>query len=275
MTQIQIIEPLGLDKLNNSEYGGYMNIFLSGILAAGPGKLGLSGSHISQLSHHLSTLAELEKQSKASASSYALAELDNKRDQLIGYLLTQVRNALRAPFADHQAAAVTLTPVLKPYSRTASAPVIQETQQIRGLLIDLKKPVNSSAVVTLNLSQVVNELESANEDYHVLTMERTTEKASVQLTESKSLRAKINMLYAEMVTIAQAYNIVQPSAESVAFVQNINQTIAEINARHKQRMASGKKKSSASKTAGTAKKPENQQPSGTEADNGNNNNQSK
>ncbi len=61
----------------------------------------------------------------------------------------------------------------------------KKTSKIEGLLIDLKKPENTSLVTTLGLNEIIVGLEETNGEYAILMAKRTEENAAARLEENE------------------------------------------------------------------------------------------
>ena len=122
------------------------------------------------------------------------------------------------------------------------SPSQQETVQIRGLLTDARKAENTANVETLALTNILTELESANEEYASLTEQRTEERAASRLDESKTVRLRMDELYDYIATVAFVQSVAHPTDATATFVTNLNALIDETNALYNQRIAQAKRK---------------------------------
>lgn len=235
------ITAFSLDKLNNAEYLSFMNRTLnllpkeserpeeiSTLSSGGVAELGLTGPFLDTFGKDLLELADVVNESRAAQETSELAALDKNRDSLVVYITTRVSRSGSLPMAAEREAGNYLHNVIKPYVSIQKAPNEQETEKIRGLLIDLKKAENSAHVKTLGLEAYLAELEKANEAYDSLSRQRTFARAKARTEFSDPLRERIDGYYDDLAMLSQSYNVVQPSVTSEQFVSGLNQLISEV-----------------------------------------------
>lgn len=249
------IKDLSIERLNNSEYGNHMNRFYALIPEksggdrpeiesledpAGHASVGITDEQMTAFSTDLNLLDDLVNQSRISDESALLLEEDKRRDDLVVYFTTTVSQARKSPIVAQRNAAVSLYNQTKPYVGIYKLADQQETQQINGLLIDMEKEPNKSNVATLGLTAVLDELKVSNEHFTELTAQRTNNRVIAITDNSKAVRARLNSLYDDMVTMASATNIINPTDTTTAFVTALNALIDETKARYNQRIGIAK-----------------------------------
>lgn len=127
-----------------------------------------------------------------------------------------------------------------PYAQCYRLPNQQETAQIDGLLLDMKKEENASLVELLGLEEVITGLEETNGMYAELTQQRTHDQAVSQLEESKVVRNRMGKYYDYMVSVTFANSICYPSEIIDTFIKDLNALIDETRALYNQRIAQAK-----------------------------------
>ena len=249
------IKEFAVSQLNNTEYANHMTRFQGLIPASGgeddrpviesndltgPLALGFSDELIKEFGDNLTLLTDLVNTSTISDETSQLRDVDAHRDECIVYFTSDISQRRKSPIAAQKNAAVSLYNAIKPYIGIYRLADQQETQQIIGLLVDMEKEPNKTNVATLGLTVVLEELKAANDEFIRLTEQRTAGKAASTTDNSKVVRLRMDPIYAEMLLLAQSYNIVQPTAETAAFVTSINALIDETKTRYNQRIGIAK-----------------------------------
>lgn len=248
MKQIVKIKEIGLAKLNNAEYTNFSTRVLSLVKQAGTiepdggSALGIEAEVQEEDEELLALLGDIVAQSRISDRTAELTEVDNQRDDLVVYLFKLLRSKKSSPLAAERKAATSLYNLLKPYVGCYRSPGQQETVQIRGLLTDARKEENLPNVEALSLTNILTELETANDEYASLTEQRTEERAANRLDESKKVRQRMDELYDYISTMAFVQSVAHPTDATATFVTNLNALIDETNALYNQRIAQAKRK---------------------------------
>ena len=256
MGTITKIQPLSVERLNNSEYANYMNRFLALIpqdggddddrpviesLSSGDSSsIGITNEQVVAFKTDLDLLDDLVNQSRISDETAMLAAEDKKRDDLVVYFISSISQMCKSPVPAQNAAALSLYNQVKPYKAVSRLADQQETQQIIGLLIDMEKEPNKTNVATLGLTTVLDELKASNQRFVELTAQRTENRAVATVENSKAVRARLDPLYDDMITMAAATNIIKPTAETAAFITSVNALIDETKTRYNQRVGIAK-----------------------------------
>lgn len=247
MRTIVKIKDFGITKLNNAEYTNFSTRVLSLVKQAGTiepdggSALGIEAEVQEEDEELLALLGDIVAQSRISDRTAELTEVDNQRDDLVVYLFKLLRSKKSSPLAAERKAATSLYNLLKPYVGCYRSPGQQETVQIRGLLTDARKAENTANVETLALTNILTELETANDEYASLTEQRTEERAANRLDESKKVRARMDELYDYISTVAFVQSVAHPTDATATFVTNLNALIDETNALYNQRIAQAKR----------------------------------
>lgn len=261
------INEFAVSQLNNTEYANHMTRFqglipvsggdddrpvIESINLTGPLALGFSDGLIKEFGDNLTLLTDLVNTSTISDETSQLKDVNKHRNECIVYFTSDISQRRKSTIAAQKNAAISLYNAIKPYIGIYRLANQQETQQIIGLLVDMEKEPNKTNVATLGLTVVLEELKAANDEFIRLTEKRTASKAVNMIENSKVVRLRMDPIYAEMLLLAQSYNIVQPTAETDAFVTSVNALIDETKIRYKQRMGIAK--------ANKKKKPEDDRP---------------
>ena len=247
MKTIVKIQSMGLDKLNNAEYSNFMSRFSSLVNKAGTKEevpetsaLGFEVADFLVFEEDRSTLTDIVSKSRISLQTEDMGSYDKERDNWVVFLFSVLRTEKESPIATRRQAANILYKVLYPYAQCYRLPNQQETAQIDGLLMDIKKEENASLVKLLGLDEVVTGLEETNGMYAELTQQRTHDQAASQLEESKVVRNRMGEYYDYMVNVTFANSICYPSEIIDTFIKDLNALIDETRALYNQRIAQAK-----------------------------------
>lgn len=236
MKKIETIQAISLRILNLSEYNNFMARVKTLIDTATIAKLGIEQADYDEFLADLGLIDQLVKQSRASEITAQLADTDTQRDSLLTYIFDTIHNSSRLPIESMKKAATSLQLVIKPYAGIQRSADQQETAQINGLLLDLGGDMAAN-VAALGLTEMVAQLQQANNTFAALTDERTQTEAAGKLENSKLVRQRMNEEYETLCNIAFANSVVNPSDETATFVRNLNATIGEVRTRYNQRRA--------------------------------------
>lgn len=262
---------LPLTNLNNAEYLAYLNSVLS-LLPAPPDDeddrpvieslnadvqtdgspaIGLSAAFVQTIEKDAMLLADVVNESRIAQETEEAAVHEKNRDSLVVYITTRISRAGTLPLEAERDAGKFLYKVVKPYIGIARLPVAQESVQIQGLLIDLRKEENATYVTTLGLDAYLAELEKENDAYIALTSTRTKNRATNKKESGETIRKRLDAQYEDLVMLAQSFSVAVPSEKATTFVNNLNQLITETTTAFNQRG----KKGSGSKGSGEDDRP--------------------
>ena len=244
------ISTLALTNLNNAEYLSFMNSVIdllppddgpeiesarSGTHEGGSPAIGLSAEFVQKLEKDVALLSDVVNESRIAQETEAAAVHEKNRDNLVVYITTRISRAGTLPLEAERDAGRFLYKVIKPYIGIARIPVAQETVQIQGMLLDLRKEENAPHATTLGLDAYLDELEAENNSYIALTASRTKNRAANKKESGTVIRMRIDEMYDDLTLLAQSYNVVEPSEASGKFVAELNQLISETAAAYNQR----------------------------------------
>lgn len=238
---------MGLEKLNNAEFANFMTRFSELVEDAGTVEedaetsvLGFEWADYLVFKGNLSTLTDLVKKSRTSLQTEEMDSIDRQRDNWIMFFFSALRTEKKSPIVTRQQAANTLYKVTNPYEFCYRLANQQETAEINGLLMDLKKTENTSLIRLLGLEEVITGLEETNAMYANLTQQRTHDQATNQLEETKTLRGRMGEYYDYMVNVAFAHSICHPSEVIDTFIKDLNGQVNEARALYNMRIAQAK-----------------------------------
>lgn len=259
MSTFPRIKEARLYSYNNAEYLNFLRRFRSrmplrkddeeerpgelSVLAdepMGAPDLGISTGQVAEMDSYLEQLTELNNQSRISQETASRVETDTQRDRVAVYILNRINGASALPLQSERDAGIFLANIVKPYTGISRLAFNQETETIKGLLVDLRKTENKNAVDVLGLTPYMDELERLNNRFEALTEQRTTTQINNAIDNSKIVRAKADALYEDMTDLAFAWCLAHPSEAALNFIRDVNALIDEAQASLHQRKPSGK-----------------------------------
>lgn len=249
MEMIVKVKNAKLAKLNGAEYIHFIDFIERLVETATPNKLGLSEEFFSDFKKRLEELRNSFNRSKVSEETNILNKLNNKRDKIIVYLFSNLRTEKVNPISDKSEIAENLYNNINSYNKLQNLPNRQKTQVIENLILDLNKPENKEYVDTLELSEVIEKLDSINKEYKEITAERADNQLANKVDSFKVIRVDVDDLYEELSLRAFAENVVNPTEESKTFINSINKLIDDTNHAYKLRKAVKKSKKDKKKSS--------------------------
>ena len=237
--------------LNNSEYQNFMSRFLKLIpmeetevtnpdtditYRITKSSVNISDDIIATMKSLLEKLTDLNKKSRALETTADRAETDRARDAVAAYILNRVLKSSSWLLEAERAAGKKLYNTITPYKGVGRLPANQETEVLKGMLLDLRKEEFSEAVTTLGLTSYLNELERLNTLFEdLVAKESATRSADSVNDDSKALRLQLDELYADSVILANATQALVPTTASETFVRDVNSLIDEVRLAYNRR----------------------------------------
>ena len=246
-------EEINLVRLANAEFMNFMERFLSLLPLEAEGepesgemgapKLSITAEQVTEAKGYLAQMNDLTRIPQMKAETKPKEEVDRKRDSLISLLFSRVKTSRSVPIEAESKAAEQLYIVISPYRGIGKLPYNQETEMIKGLLLDLRKLENSEAVRTLGLDAYVDELDNCNKQFEALVKTADMKNSELGFNEQmRDLRVAMTDLYREMTDYAFATNLLNETEESLYFMSGLNALIRDVESIYKQRLNSRKKK---------------------------------
>ena len=247
------VEEINLVRLANAEFMNFMERFLSLLPLEAEGepesgemgapKLSITAEQVTEAKGYLAQMNDLTRIPQMKAETKPKEEVDRKRDNLISLLFSRVKTSRSVPIEAESKAAEQLYIVISPYRGIGKLPYNQETEMIKGLLLDLRKLEISEAVRTLGLDAYVDELDNCNKQFEALVKTADMKNSELGFNEQmRDLRVAMTDLYREMTDYAFATNLLNETEESLYFMSGLNALIHDVESIYKQRLNSRKKK---------------------------------
>lgn len=187
------------------------------------------------------------KRQTSYVSTAQLKEMDKKRDNALGVIMSVVNAHRTNTIGSKRDAALYLNAVLAPYRGIGAHEYRVETREIAGMLAVLAQETNMAHLQTLGLTEEYDALDMANAQFEAAMSEKQQEEAARMgqtSTDTLELRAGIDGVYAEIVQIVNAYAVIQSTEVIEKFINDVNAVITLV------------KRSSAAGTATDEEEPE-------------------
>ena len=241
------VEEINLVRLANAEFMNFMERFLSLLPLEAEGepesgemgapKLSITAEQVTEAKGYLAQMNDLTRIPQMKVETKPKEEVDRKRDSLISLLFSRVKTSRSVPIEAESKAAEQLYIVISPYRGIGKLPYNQETEMIKGLLLDLRKLENSEAVRTLGLDAYVDELDNCNKQFEALVKTADMQNSELGFNEQmRDLRVAMTDLYREMTDYAFATNLLNETEESLYFMSGLNALIHDVESIYQQRL---------------------------------------
>lgn len=144
-------------------------------------------------------------QNRAYESTKEVEAKDRVRDELFLYVKQSVDSNLYCPVATQKAAAEKLSFAMKPYRSANSKAFAENTAQVTNLVADFQSETYAEYVELLGLTDAVEQLKTANNEFNAIYMGRSGEKLVRAFTENmKSIRPKVDTAYRSLASAINA-----------------------------------------------------------------------
>lgn len=170
-------------------------------------------------------LGSVVNRQRAFLSTVKLKEADVLRDNAGGIITNGTQLHLNSPIPTKREAAILAWAKLSPYRRIRNHSYAKQTAEVQGMLAVLREPEMAAAMELLGFAEEVEILSQANDTFLEALDLRVTEKGEqMEQSElkSKDLVDLANQLYEGIIQVINAYAILQPSEELMAFVKEAN-----------------------------------------------------
>ena len=241
------INSFSISKLNNAEVTGFYINLQKAITTNDPTKLGL----VEVLPNFGTTLQKLIDQvytTTGSEYTAAMLETDLKRDQ------TYKRIRLRLQMvevAEDSAAIKAVKDVVKTHllakytSKVPQLPYQEESAILQGFIFDLNDKLGDDGIAALGITEDLQALEDANNEFIAAYNSRATERAEGDTGLTLKLRQEMYALYQQVCFIVQylANSTETANAEKATacqtFISVLNVLLADAKRRYNQRISNG------------------------------------
>lgn len=177
-------------------------------------------------------LAAIVNRQRSYITTTALSDADEVRDRAIGVIMNVIRAYESTPVDDKRQAALLLSPQLSAYKGIGKHEYTKQTAETRGMLTVLADEANAAALATLGLKEEAAALKEANAAFEQSFQTRTAE-VSTRMAQSdvksKDAVDLVNAIYESIVTVVNAYAVVQPSDAISTFINDVNGVVGSFS----------------------------------------------
>ena len=159
------------------------------------------------------------------AETQQIAEADRTRDLTISLIFNLTYAFTTSPSATQRAAAATIGAAIRPYRGIRRHELTRQTAEVDSMIAAIGETAVRTALTTLNIGYVVQDLARANADYKAATAARDAEalrRQPIKEAVTRTLRAETDVQYRRIVETVNAYAIVTPDAEIAHFIDRMN-----------------------------------------------------
>ena len=209
-------------------------------------KLHISDALMEEFNELIGKETDLTKEARRLLNTATRGNTDQERDDILVYLLQEIKNAARSPIAAKKAAGEALTPLAEAYTGIQGEANDAETLSIRGLILDLQKSENASHVTALGLDEVVTKLEEVNNRYDRERKELSSRTLANKKENSLAIRPKTDAVLKRIMDLIYASELLAVEEETgdQAYIEAemdiINVIIDEYRARYNMSQAQKK-----------------------------------
>lgn len=175
------------------------------------------------------TLQGLTMQTRASAETAEMQEVDTDRTRIAQYIVSRTLNWSVLPLATEREAAKHLAVELSPYEGIYNYPTGQKSAIIMGLLQDARKEEYAEDISTLAISSLLDELEVLNNKYQQLAAQRTARRnMKSEKVTADDTAAEAKELIDDINAQANATNILEPNDDASSFIREVIKLVEDM-----------------------------------------------
>jgi len=184
---------------------------------------------------------EALKKIPKSALTEEIQKADKRRDSAFTALVYKHRSALSDFRPEIQQAAKKLSILFNTYGNLSRKPLVEQTSGIYNIMQELRGGY-AEAIQTLELQELVDELEAAGNHFSLLYRQRLDESAQKTKTVLSQERKNMDAAYRQLVQRLNALILVEGEAAFADFVQALNTLISKYKTLMAQRAGKAKAK---------------------------------
>lgn len=259
MEDIVEVNTVAITRLGNGQHVNFHRSAYDLVNECEVAKIGITDAIKVEWNGNIGTEEEIGRESTADVLTKVLNKKDEERDKIITYIFSIIRGSRYSPESAEAEAAEKLFLVISPYGRLQREPLNEETAHVNGLLKDLKKTENAALMTTLRLTSALNKLETANAEFHNLSLQVVKSAKHKALPSAAEVRPKTDAVYERVVFMIRAAYLsgAAPIDRELikTLVSHLNILIDKTNANYRQIVAERKAAAERKKDPNAPKKP--------------------
>lgn len=171
-------------------------------------------------------------QSRGLADTKEVEAKDAVRDNWLRYVFQTIESKRISPYDDEKAAAERLRVKISPYWNCHTKPYAENTADVTNMVDEMLSDDNKADTELLALTDTVNQLKQANEDFDLVYTSRSSEKQRRDAADNmKTIRPKVDAAYRELVQAINAlYTVNALVTKDEATETAIGSVIDSVNA---------------------------------------------
>lgn len=187
---------------------------------------------LAKLSADITAMDEIFGTAKGNANTETIEALDARRDTaLAGISLVAEGYTKHYEPVSSEAGKIIVSAIGNYGRRIHSLNYLAETEVIRSLVADFEnKPELANAISQLNITNWVQELKDANNEFNTVYLTRNTELAEQPDLNIQNLRAPANQNFEALIALVTAYNTITPNADYKKILDEVEELIIKYNA---------------------------------------------
>lgn len=260
MKAVKVFNPIQVTRFSLGQHVAFMQRIYDELISLidRAGKLHIPDELMEEFKSFIDLENDLMKETKKLVNTSTRQDTDKMRDEIVVYLLQEIKNAARSPIATKQKAGIVLCPIADAYVGIQSEAQDTETVLIRGLIIDLKKSENIQYVTTLGLDEAIAKLEEVNEQYDRERKELSAKTKANKKANSREVRPQTDAVLRRILDLIYASELLcDEETGDLTFIEEeidiINVIIDEFRARYN--MSQAQKKANKDDDSGLEFKP--------------------
>lgn len=180
--------------------------------------------------------------SRAQASTKNIDDKDTEIDIELNTFFGTIDLALKGSDSVMAEKARQLEILTRPYRGMQKLSYQRESQQLAGLLIDLKVPEAAALVTALGLTAVITRLDALLTEFNKLINQRIISRDALEKRTGSEMKPVLCQDFDTITFIIEARNFEEMSTETQTFINRLNLFIDELKVSVSRRLAALKKK---------------------------------
>lgn len=180
--------------------------------------------------------------SRAQASTKNIDDKDTEIDIELNTFFGTIDLALKGSDSVMAEKARQLEILTRPYRGMQKLSYQRESQQLAGLLIDLKVPEAAALVTALSLTAVITRLDALLTEFNKLINQRIISRDALEKRTGSEMKPVLCQDFDTITFIIEARNFEEMSTETQTFINRLNLFIDELKVSVSRRLAALKKK---------------------------------
>jgi len=235
------VNTIDLNRMRFDELTKLNRFTHSLINEVGVEKLGIA-DYMSVYDQDIKVAEDIVNISRAQASTKNIDDKDTEIDIELNTFFGTIDLALKGSDGVLAEKARQLEILTRPYRGMQKLSYQRESQQLAGLLIDLKVPNTAALVTAISLTTVITRLETLLTEFNKLINQRIISRDALEKRTVKDMSPVLKQDFDTIIFIIEAKNFEETSAETQTVINRLNLFIDELKVSVSRRLAALQKK---------------------------------